>query len=241
VVVIIPTPAFRVPAPVKIIEALVPVLSVVISPETVTVPVVIVSWCLTAVPPLVNAMLPAFKMPAPTAREFKVAARGMVIAPDTVKVTPELMFRFAVVEAVVKVTEAHAAAAVTVTVKPPSMVTVSPATGTDAPLAPPEVADQVLVAFQFPLATEKRLAAWTVPAPSNTAASARNEILTQTWIPARAGMSVRLDPPNIRRIRFARPPRRPVNQVFMIVVTTCIALLMGRPGKWSSWWRCQRR
>jgi hypothetical protein len=55
-----------------------------------------------------------------------------------------------------KVIDAQAAATVTVTVRPPSIVTVSPATGTLAPEAPPEVADHVLVAFQLPVATEKR-------------------------------------------------------------------------------------
>jgi hypothetical protein len=59
----------------------------------------------------------------------------------------------------VKVIEEQAAFAVNVTLKPPSIVTASPATGTLAPAAPPEVADHVVVAFQLPVATEKRGAA----------------------------------------------------------------------------------
>ncbi len=43
-----------------------------------------------------------------------------------------------------------------VTVNPPSMVTAVPAPGTEAPGAPPDVADQVPVLFQLPDATEKR-------------------------------------------------------------------------------------
>ena len=46
-----------------------------------------------------------------------------------------------------------------VTVKPPSIVTTSPAPGTEKPGTPPEVSDQVAVEFQGPVATEKRLAA----------------------------------------------------------------------------------
>ena len=53
-----------------------------------------------------------------------------------------------------KVIDVQDAFAVTVTVWPPSIVTVSPATGALAPAAPPELADQVVVAFQLPVATE---------------------------------------------------------------------------------------
>jgi hypothetical protein len=42
------------------------------------------------------------------------------------------------------------------------MVTASPATGTLAPGVPPEVADHVAVEFQSPVATEYRVAAFTV-------------------------------------------------------------------------------
>ena len=41
-----------------------------------------------------------------------------------------------------------------VTAYPPSIKTASPLTGTEAPDAPPDVADQVLVEFQLPEATE---------------------------------------------------------------------------------------
>jgi|TARA_B100001971_G_scaffold144565_1_gene133724 hypothetical protein len=59
----------------------------------------------------------------------------------------------------VNATDAHAASAVTVTVNPPSIVTVSPATGTEKPLAPPMESDQVSGEFQLPDATETRAAA----------------------------------------------------------------------------------
>jgi hypothetical protein len=54
---------------------------------------------------------------------------------------------------------AHAAFAVTVTVRLPSITALSPATGALAPLEPPDVADHVEVEFQLPLATEYRDAA----------------------------------------------------------------------------------
>jgi hypothetical protein len=60
------------------------------------------------------------------------------------------------------VTLAEAALAESVTVNPPSMVASSPAIGALAPEAPPEVADQVEVDDQFPLATENREAAKTL-------------------------------------------------------------------------------
>ena len=41
-----------------------------------------------------------------------------------------------------------------VTVKPPSITTTSPTAGTEAPGAPPDVADQVAVLPQMPVATE---------------------------------------------------------------------------------------
>jgi len=49
--------------------------------------------------------------------------------------------------------------ALTVTVLLPSIVTSSPVPGTLAPEDPPDVADQVAVLFQLPVATEKRVAA----------------------------------------------------------------------------------
>jgi hypothetical protein len=50
-------------------------------------------------------------------------------------------------------------AASSVTVKPPSIIASSAATGADAPGAPPEVADQVAVEIHVPLATENLCAA----------------------------------------------------------------------------------
>jgi len=144
-VVKIPTPAFKVPAPVNIIEALAPVLSVVISPVTVTVPVEIVIWCLFVIPPLVNAMLPAFKIPAPTASVLvELEFLGMVTAPETERVTPELMLTVPP-EFVpwVKVRDLQDTVAVTVTVAPLAIVTSSPEPGTTPPT-------QVVVAFQLP-------------------------------------------------------------------------------------------
>lgn len=64
-----------------------------------------------------------------------------------------------VVAAVVKATLAHAALAVNVTLNPLSIITASPATGTEEPGPPPENDDQVVVAFQFPLALEYKVAA----------------------------------------------------------------------------------
>ncbi len=77
----------------------------------------------------------------------------MVIPPLTTSELVPLMVIRAVVPPVpvVKLIEVHAALAVTVTVIPLLMVTVSPATGTDAP---PHVA----VLFQFPVTLAVRAA-----------------------------------------------------------------------------------
>ena len=49
--------------------------------------------CRTPAPPLVNAMLPAFKLPAPTESVLikPLFALGIVIPPDTESVIPELI------------------------------------------------------------------------------------------------------------------------------------------------------
>jgi hypothetical protein len=65
------------------------------------------------------------------------------------------------------VRSAQAALAVIVTALLPSITTISPATGKLAPAAPPDVADQVELAFQFPVATEYRFAPITLSVPSN--------------------------------------------------------------------------
>ena len=89
----------------------------------------------------------------------------IVILPETDNVlVPEIVRELAPVK-VVKLTDAQAAVAVTVTVKPRSIVTTSPATGTEAPAPPPDVADQVAMAFQLPVATEKRFAPETLKIP----------------------------------------------------------------------------
>ena len=75
---------------------------------------------------------------------------------------PEIVIVFAPtdnVEPVLTVRLVHAAMAVVVTVKPPSMVTLSAATGAGAPGAPPLVVDHVEVELQLPVATENRFAA----------------------------------------------------------------------------------
>ena len=110
-VVIIPKPAFKVPAPVKIIEALLPVLSVVISPVTFKIPVEMVIWCLAEVPPEVNETLAAFNLPVPMAKTLlPLPDLGIVTAPVSVNVNP-LKSKVVAVE-VVNDTEAAAASAV---------------------------------------------------------------------------------------------------------------------------------
>ena len=117
-------------------------------------------------PPFVKAMLPAFKLPAPTLIVLvELEGRGMVIAPLTVKVMPVLIFKLELLVAVErKVIEAQAASAVTVTVTPLLMVTASPATGTDEP-------PQVAVLFQLPLTEAVFAAAMTGFVTTNDAAS----------------------------------------------------------------------
>ena len=75
---------------------------------------------------------------------IEVAPVTLIVKAPTVSTEPVLIVR-----------EPKAAVlAFTVTVKPPSIVTTSPATGTAAPDAPPDVADQTAVEFQLPVATE---------------------------------------------------------------------------------------
>jgi hypothetical protein len=104
---------------VNIIEGLVlPAVSSVTSPVTVTVPVVIVISCLTLVPEPVKATVPALKVPAPTASVFKspVFALGMVMVPETDKVPPEPMLRVLLYAPAWKLRVAHAELALTPTV-----------------------------------------------------------------------------------------------------------------------------
>ncbi len=78
----------------------------------------------------------------------------MVVVPETVKLNPPTVSEDP--DAILRLV--HAAFAVIVTFLLPSINTTSPATGKLAPLAPPDVADHVEVAFQFPDATEYRFA-----------------------------------------------------------------------------------
>jgi len=80
----------------------------------------------------------------------KVIAPFTVVRPDTAKLNPPTLS----VEPEAMLTFVQAALALTVTVQPPSTYALSAATGAVAPAVPPEVADQVLVAFQLPVATE---------------------------------------------------------------------------------------
>jgi hypothetical protein len=105
--------------------------------------------------------LEQFKVPVPVRVQdtFEFGSLYSVTAEDTVSVTEELTDKVAAAPTPVKVMLAHSALTGTVTVKPFSRKTLSPATGNDAPGAPPEVADHVEFAFQFPVATEYRSAA----------------------------------------------------------------------------------
>lgn len=103
-----------------------------------------------------------------------VALFTLMVKPPTVSIERELTVS----------DPKEAVFALTVTVKPPSIITSSPATGTAAPDAPPDVADHVPVEFQFPVATEKRFAAGALSAirksaivTANTSAPIFNEYL----------------------------------------------------------------
>jgi hypothetical protein len=61
---------------------------------------------------------------------------------------------FALDAALIVILAATAPAAFIVTVFPEAMMTSSPAAGTEAPVEPPNVADHVLVTFQFPAPPE---------------------------------------------------------------------------------------
>jgi hypothetical protein len=91
-----------------------------IFPEIVTVPVEIVSRCLTVVLPLVNAKLAAFRMPAAIISFTPLSARGIVMEPETERVIPELIVKEVAV-VVVNLMDVQAAFAVTVTLWPRSI------------------------------------------------------------------------------------------------------------------------
>ena len=62
------------------------------------------------------------------------------------------------------------------------MVTASPATGTETPPVPPEVADHVAVSVQLPLATEYRVAALAVEAQASATIIARTDAVIMFFI-----------------------------------------------------------
>lgn len=151
-------PTFTVPAPVEVNLACAAVPLNVMEPVTVIVPVLTLTVAkrpAVALPGI--AMLAALRMPAPTIR-FVVAAVGavMVTAPLMFRVIPELIVTpfppTALLAAIVRV-EASASA-VTVTIWPLAMVTLSPATG----IIPPT---HVAVTSQLPVAAEVIFAACT--------------------------------------------------------------------------------
>lgn len=86
--------------------------------------------------------------------ELAFATLFNVMVPDIERVKDAFTVRIAAAPIPVKVILVQAAFAVIVTVHPFSRKTLSPATGTLAPEAPPEVADHVAVEFQLPLVTE---------------------------------------------------------------------------------------
>lgn len=146
-------PTFNNPVDENTMAALAPLLSVVISPDTITVPVEIVNWCLVLVPPSRKDMLLAIKFPAPTARVLvELDGLRIVTVPETVRVIPELIltteFEVAVER---KVRDKQFAVASTVTVIPLLIVTASDEVGT---ADPPHVA----VLFQFPVTLAVRCA-----------------------------------------------------------------------------------
>lgn len=111
-------------------------------------------------PPMISVPVPIVMLPI---RAPLLASMETLLA--TVNVWAAISnFAVELVEASPTVNVEHAAAAVNVTVKPGEIVTISPATGNEAPEAPPNVADQVAVLFQLLLATAKRLAALAAPA-----------------------------------------------------------------------------
>ena len=91
---------------------------------------------------------------------FKVPVT--LVTPDAVNVNAPILN----VEPDAIFTSVQAAAAATVTVRFPSIYTISPLTGALCPAAPPDVAAQTAVEAQFPDATEYRLAAFTLVIPS---------------------------------------------------------------------------
>jgi hypothetical protein len=150
----------NVPAPG--VQVFVTALFIVISPFKVSVPplvMVIVPFAgVVDVPPKIR-LLAAIEEPL---AKLTVPVLAVLPYPPTVKFPLILSEIF---EAIVSIPKLlfpglptcklpQAAFAVTVTVKPSSIITISPATGTDAPESPSEDVAQVFLEFQLPLATE---------------------------------------------------------------------------------------
>lgn len=107
--------------------------------------------------PIVSA--PAVRIPAPTLIVWTNPLFGliMVMRPETARVlVPDMVNVELAPIAFVKFMVAHAAGALTVTIKARSIFTASPATGKiPAPTAaPPEESDQVVLELQLPDALE---------------------------------------------------------------------------------------
>jgi hypothetical protein len=155
-------PAFRVPASVKVIREAVP--ADVILPVTVTKPVEIESSVYReAVPAPARARDPADNVPAPTAMVVCLLlfpGTTVVMAPETASDCPLLMEMPLFVLAARMDIEVHATFVLTVTVTAALIVTVSPATGTEAP-------PHVVVELQLPEVLAVLAAASAEEAPHN--------------------------------------------------------------------------
>lgn len=124
-----------------------PVVPHVMFPETVNEPVVTLNTLLRAVTVAdIVRVVPTDIEPAFTliVQVRLVAGRGIDTAPETVSEFVPLIVMAEFVFTAANVIEAQAAGAVTVTVIPELIVTLSPATGTDCP-------PQVAVLFQSPV------------------------------------------------------------------------------------------
>jgi hypothetical protein len=104
-----------------------------------------------------------------------------VVVPETVKVFPPIVR----LDPAAIFTFVHAEVEFTVTVNPPSINALSPAAGTLAPPAPPEVADQVDAEPQLPVATEYLLA----PSAQYGKANIKNRATAKKTLP---GVTFRL-------------------------------------------------
>jgi hypothetical protein len=125
------------------------------------------------------------KFPPPTASVLILPfwALGIVVVDIIVKVTPPLIFNFALLpEAAPTVIFEAVASSVTVTVVPAAIVTSSPDTGTGPP-------PQVAVEFQFP-DTEEVMVAAKVDAGKNKQIITKNRVVLKEVIPSKRGVFV---------------------------------------------------